>query len=357
MNKEALLAHFPKMSYRKYQSLCDHFGNIDSAWNTTDASLKSLPWKEAALNEFIDWRKHVQEAALEATLKKENITCITISDPSYPPLLRHLYDPPLCLFIRGTLQKYRLPIAVVGPRKYSSYGKYVTDSFVEMLARSGMCIVSGLAIGIDAIAHESALRVGGGTIAVLGSGVDENSIHPRQNVLLAQKILRSDGALISEFPPGTAPTVYSFPQRNRIIAGLCLGTLVIEASSTSGALITAHCSNDMGRDVFAVPQSTISPTSAGVNRLIQEGAHLVTGAQEILEILNIKSAVKNPDQFAELSAMEATICKQLTNEPKHIDDIVKASAISSATAASTLTVLEIRGRVKNLGNMMYILLS
>ncbi len=215
----------------------------------------------------------------------QNIKSIVCSDKEYPILLKQIYDPPKKLFIQGQLGNCNPCLAIVGPRKPSIYGRQVAEKVARDLAKKGITIVSGLANGIDSIAHQAALSVNGKTVAVLGSGI--NCIYPKTNHSLAKRIANNSGALVSEYTPEAKPTRKSFPQRNRIIAGMSLGTLVIEARQKSGTLITSQCTLDSGRELFVLPQNITSPTSVGANNLIKNGAHLITSATEILEILNI----------------------------------------------------------------------
>ena len=211
---------------------------------------------------------------------------ITLKDKNYPQLLKEIYDPPQTLYVNGQLKAVeKYPLAVVGTRKISSYGQQITQSLVKALARAGLTIISGLALGVDGLAHQATLDVGGRTIAVLGSSLD--IIYPPSHEKLAQRIVESDGAIISEYPPKTRPSKWTFPARNRIVAGLSLGVLVIEAPKRSGALITARFALDQGREVFAVPGSIYNKNSAGCHLLIKLGAKPVTKPEDILESFNL----------------------------------------------------------------------
>ncbi len=285
------------------------------------------------------------------------IKTTALGQADYPKLLAKIYDPPKVLYYRGDLSICDQPtLAVVGSRKFSPYGQQACQHIVGPLARQGMVIVSGLALGIDGISHQTALDNQGKTIAVLGSGVDDNSIFPVTNRHLARKIIENKNLIISEFPCGFRPTSYSFPTRNRIIAGLSLGTLIIEAAEKSGALITASCALDYNREVFAVPNPIFSPTSAGVNNLIKNGAFPVTLPADITKILNIQDIKQTMivRQLIPASKQEEAIYKILSKEPKHIDLIIKQTNLDSHIVNGTLTLMEIKGLVKNVGNMMYI---
>ncbi len=299
----------------------------------------------------------MDEKKIKKILKQEGITCLTKDDDEYPKLLKEIYDPPFCLFVRGQIPKNEFMLAVVGPRRYTSYGKQVTEEIVSELARQGITIVSGLAIGIDGIAHGATLKAGGQTVAVLGSGVNKAHVQPSQHCNLSEEIIAKNGAVLAEYPPGTVPTKYTFPRRNRIVAGMSLGTLVVEASEESGALITAQCTLDNGRELFAIPQNITSLTSVGVNKLIKNGANVVTSAQDILDALDlrdVKQIITNRE-IIPASPAEAKLLPHLSREPIHVDALTKLSTLDSPAVNATLTIMEMTGKVRNLGNMMYVL--
>lgn len=277
---------------------------------------------------------------------------ITIQDKAYPKLLKEIYDPPKELYILGKLKaEENYPLAVVGTRKISNYGKQVTIDLVRNLAKAGLTIISGLALGVDGLAHQSCLDVNGRTIAVLGSGL--NQIYPSIHKKLAEKIIQSGGAIISEYPPDTRPEKWTFPMRNRIIAGLSLGVLVIEAPEISGALITARCALDFGREVFAVPGNIYSQNSVGTNQLIKLGAKPVTKAEDILDALNLELALEQKREIKPASKEEKIILEILAAGPVHIDEIIKKTKLDSPIVSSTLTMMEITGKVRHIGNGNY----
>lgn len=282
------------------------------------------------------------------------IITINLDDNEYPQLLKEITPPPKQLYLRGKIRSDLPLVAVVGTRRASRYGKQVTEELVGQLARAGVGIVSGLALGIDGVAHEAALSGDCYTIGVLGSGVDEHTIYPASHRRLAERIIEAGGAIISEYPPGFTPTRYSFPERNRIIAGLSQATLVTEAPEKSGALITAYHALDYNRDVFAVPHSITSPVGSGCNLLITKGATLAQNAVIILQNLNIPLAPQDRAPQLLLGAEEQRIYVCLSREPMHIDTIVSTSTLTSDIVISTLTVLELRGIVKQTSPMVYI---
>lgn len=357
LSKEALLSFFPKITNKRYRELRAAFFSLDNAWQAEFDDLKKIGWDYDLIHEFLTWKETVHSEELEAQLVHEQIRCITATDLDYPALLKEIYDPPLSLFVKGNLKTDGFNLAVVGARKFSPYGKQVTEELVSGLGGQGITIVSGLAFGIDSIAHEAALNVQGTTVAVLGSGSDDAHIYPTAHRALAHRIIEHGGAMISEYPPGTEPNTFTFPRRNRIIAGMSLGTLVIEAGETSGALITAQCALDNGREVFAIPQNITSTTAAGPNNLIKMGARAVTTANDILDALNLQD-IKEYATTKEIipdSPAEAALLKHLSREPVHVDQLIKQTGLMSATVNSTLTLMEMKGKVRNLGGMMYVL--
>ncbi|MEK7065260.1 MAG: DNA-processing protein DprA [Patescibacteria group bacterium] len=357
MKKEIILSYFPKITPKRYQQMLAFFSSLDNAWAGEFDEFKKAGWDDVVISEFLEWRDKVDEEKITKILKQEGITCITQDDEEYPKLLKEIYDPPFCLFVRGQIPKNEFMLAVVGPRRYTSYGKQVTEEIVSELARQGITIVSGLAFGIDSIAHKATLKAGGATVAVLGSGVNKQHIAPAEHAQLAEEIIANNGAVLAEYPPGTVPTRYTFPRRNRIVAGMSLGTLVIEAAEGSGALITAQCTLDNGRELFAVPQNITSLMSVGVNKLLKNGANIVTSAQDILDVLDlrdVKQIITNRE-IIPASPSEAKLIPHLSREPIHVDALTKLSSLDSPSVNATLTIMEMTGKVRNLGNMMYVL--
>jgi DNA processing protein len=274
-------------------------------------------------------------------------------DDRYPPALRTIADPPETLYVRGTLlEEDRKAVAVVGARQASAYGLSVAEWLGKELARCGVTVVSGMARGIDGAAHRGALTAGGRTIAVLGCGPDV--VYPPEHADLMARIVDS-GAVISEFPPGTAPLPEFFPQRNRIISGLSLGVVVVEGRERSGALITADCALEQGRDVFAIPGSIFAATSHLPNRLIQEGAKLVTSVIDILHELRLPLPAPPPSDTArDLEGNEAAVFTQLSMEPAHIDGLALRCGLPVSEVSRALLALELKGVVRSLAGQRYI---
>ena len=276
---------------------------------------------------------------------------ISLQDKNYPKLLRQIYKPPKELYVMGDLMpKETNALAVVGTRLYSAYGKSICQTLVQELSGYNFTIISGLAIGIDIFAHLAALENGLKTIAVLGSGF--HYIYPSAHKKIAERIVRSGGALVSEYPPDTRPDRWQFPARNRIIAGLAQATLVVEAPIKSGALITAHYALDEGREVMAVPGDLNKKNSEGTNYLIHEGAKMIQSSQDIIEAYGLKSKEKSSAPLP-LNQEEKLLLKIIEREPLHIDKIIDLSKLDSSAVISTLTVMEINKKVKNLGNGSY----
>lgn len=276
-----------------------------------------------------------------------NIKILTILDADYPAALKNIYDPPPILFYRGNLERLNeKSLAVVGSRKMTDYGKRVCETMVSDL-RSYFTIVSGLAYGIDGLAHETAVKGNQKAVAVLGSGLDEASIYPKSNINLAKKILDCGGLLLSEVPPGTGAQKFHFPMRNRIISALARGILIIEGGKKSGTLITAKLGLEAGADIFAVPGNIFSPNSEGVNDLIKCGAHPVTEARDILEFYGMEPEEKKI--YKPKNEKEKIVLEILSNGETHINDLAELSGLGITDLMDALTDLEMEGAAKNIG--------
>ena len=280
-------------------------------------------------------------------LEQKGISVVCYGDPGYPQVLQEIPDAPLVIYMRGLYQPDdRFGIAVVGSRTYSPYGEAVTQKISGELAASGFTVISGMARGIDTFAHRSALASGGRTIAVLGSGIDV--CYPSENKGLMEKIVVS-GCVMSEFPPGTPPNRENFPRRNRLISGLSMGVLVVEAAEGSGSLITASSALEQNREVFAVPGNITSKNSAGTNLLIRQGAKIVLRTGDIIEELApvLKGFIRNETRLnVELSSDEQKICTGLSGEPKHIDDLVREIGLPVHKILDILLSLELKGVIR-----------
>jgi len=345
----------PGIGRSRLAQLESHFGNLEAAWQAAPDDLKHSGLDSGSIRAITTWRQKISLEAEMEKLDRYGVKVLTWRDTDYPSRLKEIYDYPPILYVRGTL----LPddewcLAVVGTRRATVYGKQVTEEIVADLARSKITIVSGLARGIDSVAHHSALEAGGRSISVFACGLD--IVYPAENANLARRIMQQ-GALISEYPLGTKPKADNFPRRYRIMSGLSLGVLIVEADETSGAMITAHLALEQNREVFAIPGSILSPASRGTNHLIQEGAKLVHDYTDILEELNL-TAVAQQLEMKEVipsSDTESLLLKQLRAEPTHIDEVCRNSGLPISTVSSTLAMMELKGLIKQMGNMSYVL--
>jgi DNA processing protein len=276
------------------------------------------------------------------------------TEPEYPQLLKEISAPPPILYVRGDKSVLNsTTIAMVGTRKISLYGKQVCQELAVGLVQNNVTLVSGLAFGVDAEALSAAVQNGGRAVAVLASDLDNTSISPRSNFQLSQKIIQT-GCLISEYPLGTSVQKQNFPIRNRIIAGLSLATIVVEADRDSGALITANYALEQNREVFAVPGSIFSDVSHGTNELIRKGAHIVTGIGSVFDELNLAESAPLATENFEVTAEERLLLDHLSRSPRHLEDLIRAVKLPASVVNSNLTLLEMKGRVKNMGSAQYI---
>ena len=285
---------------------------------------------------------------------------IKIESQLYPKKLKNIPSPPKILYVKGKILPKENCFAIVGARKCSTYGKQIASEIASRLCEAGFTIVSGLAPGIDTASHLAIVEKQQRTIAVLGTGLDEKTIYPQQNLKLAEKILEYGGALVSEYPPGTRGTRFSFPQRNRIISGLSAGILVVEAKEKSGALITAKFAKTQKRKIFAVPGPVYSLNSKGCHYLIKNGATLTESVDDILEKLNLPSLNSRTKQLSNdkngSTKEEQLILDALKEEALYIDKITEKTKLNTANASGTLAILEIKGKVKNLGGNTFALM-
>ncbi|MFA6047728.1 MAG: DNA-processing protein DprA [Parcubacteria group bacterium] len=343
---------------QKMKMLKNHFSSFEEIWKADAWQLAGSGIGEKLAERIIIERNSINPEKEWEILARLDIKMITATDDGYPKLLKEAAGAPYIIYTRGNLDLNSLPlVAIVGSRKYTQYGAQVTSSLSRELAQAGLGIVSGMALGIDSFAHRGALDAGGKTIAVLGNSLDDESIYPRNNFNLSREIT-NNGILVSEYPPVMQAGKLTFPARNRIIAGMSIGTLVVEAGEKSGALLTAQMALDSNREIFAVPGSIFSPQSFGTNELIKKGARLVTSVNDILEELEIfiTKESKPPVSKNANTKEEKIILGVLTHEPLHIDNIRKMSKLDMADVSSTLSIMEIKGWVKNIGGQNYILL-
>lgn len=317
-------------------------GDGERAWNIKTERLRLLGIRESTVLSFTDWRKHIDIHACERRLCAEGIRFVLPSDNEYPDHLKTISDPPFALFCRGTHIPTVLSIGVVGTRACTPYGLRAIRMIIPPLAEQGIPIISGLALGIDGSAHRCALESGGSTVAVLGGGINDDSIYPRQHAGLAEAILQKNGTIISEFPPGTQSLRFHFPLRNRIIAGLSRAILVIEASEKSGSLITARLALEENRDVFTVPGPITSPVSSGNNMLLKFGAIPCTDAKDIFEHFEFSHERDPPLSDEPLDEDESSVLHTV-DHPMYADDILRAMNLTSPVLNRLLTQLEMKG--------------
>ncbi len=340
----------------RLRALLDYFGDLETAWQAAPEALRHAGLDRRSLQSVLKARGKLDLDAELARIERAKIQVLTWEDEDYPRLLREIYSPPPLLYVRGhLLPEDDYAIAVVGTRGVSAYGRQVTQRLATDLVRNGLTVVSGLARGVDGEAHRAALAAGGRTIAVLGSGF--NHLYPPEHRRLAAQIAEQ-GALLSEYGLDVRPEGGNFPARNRIISGLSLGTVVVEAGTRSGALITAAMAADQGREVFAVPGSILHKTSAGTNHLIQEGAKAVLTVEDVLEELNLTarqvSEQKEARQVMPISAAEERLLQQLSFDPRHVDEVSRQLGLPVAEISSLLVLMELKGLVRQVGDMEYV---
>jgi DNA processing protein len=350
------LSQLPGIGPARLVRLIERFKEPERAWRASEQELTQVGIDAKQMPELLPQRRRVDLDAEMDRLDRLGVRLLTIFDAEYPLRLKEIYNAPVILYVRGELTPDdEQSIGVVGTRSPTVYGKELAARIVPQLAGAGLTIVSGLARGIDTIAHTGALKAGGRTIAVLGCGIDV--IYPAENRSLYARIAEH-GALVTEYPLETKPDAFNFPARNRIISGLTLGSVIVEAQERSGALITADFALEQNREVFAFPGRASDRGSAGCNRLIREGrAKLVTSTDDILAELDLTTAVRQLEIKAVIPANdeEGRLLALLSHEPVHIDDLCRQTEMHAPAVASTLMMLELKGSVRQIGSMAYVL--
>ena len=348
-------SRIPGVGTQRYRALLARFGKLSEAWRATRSELKEAGLDDRTIRHIAEQRAEIEPDAEWERLQAAGVRAITWDDADYSPRLREIGDAPPVIYVRGELSPVDdISVAVVGTRRPTPYGRQVAEEMSHQLAANRITIVSGLARGIDAIAHRAALSAGGRTLAVLACGLD--MVYPPEHKKLAAEIAER-GALISEQPLGTQPRGDFFPRRNRILSGISLGVLVVEGDVKSGALITADFANDQGREVFCVPGSVFSAQSRGTNLKIQRSeAKLVLNVDDVLEELNLKAA---PQQIAMIELAPATdteagLLRHISREPVHIDEVCRESGLPVSTVSSLLAMMELKGLVKEMGSKSYV---
>jgi DNA processing protein len=346
----------PGIGPQRFFKLLDLCGDPERAYRASETQLRALGVDGKMLPQLLERRRTLDLDREMQRLEALSVTVLSRDDPDYPPRLKEIYNAPPLLYVKGEITRADdQAIAVVGTRSPSVYGKEIAGRIVPQLVGAGLTIVSGMARGIDTVSHHAALNAGGRTIAVLGSGIDV--IYPAENRGLYKRITES-GAVVTEYPLGTKPDAFNFPARNRIISGLSMGTVVVEAQTGSGALITADYAVEQNREIFAFPGRATDKGSSGCNRLIKESrAKLVTSTEDILDDLDLTAAVQQLEIKAAIPANDEEGCllALLSHEPVHIDELSRQSAMPMPAVASTLMMLELKGSVRQIGSMSFVL--
>jgi len=345
----------PGIGRVRYQALLGRFGSLAEAWSAGPTDLRSAGLDDRVVRAIATERPNIDPDSELERLEKHGTRALTWNDDAYPALLKEIDDAPPVLYVRGDISSIdEWVVSVVGTRRPTPYGRQVAEEISYQLASHHISVVSGLARGVDAIAHRAAIQAGGKTVAVLACGLD--IIYPPEHARLAREIMEH-GALISDYPLGTQPRGDYFPRRNRIMSGVSLGVLVVEGDVKSGALITARLALDQNRDVFAIPGSIFSPQSRGTNAIIQKGeAKLVQTVEDVLEELNL-TMVPHQIEMQELMPATDTECdllRHISKEPVHIDEVCRRSGLPVSTVSSVLAMMELKGLIKQMGPMAYV---
>jgi DNA processing protein len=341
------LSHLPGIGPRRFDRLIEHLGTAAAAWSASASVLLRL-FPGAVGERLVAARCELDPEACWRALERAGIDIVLRSDLRYPPRLAAIADPPFLLYLRGTLPVDEAAVAIVGSRRVSPYGLAIAECLGRDLARAGVWVVSGLARGVDAAAHRGALNGGGRTLAVLGSGLD--CVYPPEARSLARGIAAT-GGVVSEFPPQAPPLAGHFPVRNRIIAGLSLGVVVVEGAADSGALITAQLAAEQGREVMGVPGPVTSPGSRGPHALIRDGAALVESADDIMEVLGLRLP-EPPAHAGEAALNEAhrRLLAELSIEPRLPEELAERTGMEPGEVLAALFLLEAEGRVRRAGS-------
>ena len=338
----------------RMQALIQYFGDLEAAWKASPAELAEARLGKILIERVVQAREGVDLEKLWEKIEKQGIKILTWQDESYPQRLKEIDQPPPVLYIRGEyLPDDLFAVAIVGTRRVTPYGRQITEELSAFLAANGITVISGLARGVDAIAHQSTLKAGGRSIGVLGSGVDK--IYPPEHRGLAEQMIKH-GAIISDYAPGTPPDASNFPPRNRIISGLSLAVVVIEAGETSGALITAEFAAEQGREIFAVPGSILAPQSKGTNKLIQNGALPLLSVNDLMQALDLTRVGehKAARKIIPADETEARLMNVLGSEPLHVDEIRNQSELPIEKVSAALALMELKGMVRQVGGMNYV---
>lgn len=348
------ISRVPHIGPARIERLLRTFGSLTSAWSASREALRVV-LEPRPLSELLDTRSRIEPARELERIAGLGIRAVHPGHSLYPKLLAEISGRPSILYIRGELLPADdVSVAIVGTRRATPYGRQSAERIAAELAQAGVTVISGLARGVDAAAHRAALEAGGRTIAVLGSGADV--IYPAEHRQLSEQILEA-GAIVSELSPGAKPDAQNFPARNRIIAGMALGTVVVEAPMRSGALISASFAADQGREVFVIPGSIFSQNSQGTNALLRDGARLVRDGADVLEDLGVASGSTRAPMHIQipLDESERQLLSALGKEARHIDELAETAGLTAGEASALLLTMELRGLVRNHGAQYYVL--
>jgi len=338
----------------RFKALLATFGSPEAAWDASPEAWADMGLSQKVIESFLRARQGVSLEQVWERIDALGVEVLTWEDEKYPRHLKEIDQPPPILYVRGSIAaEDDFAVAIVGTRRVTAYGRQVTEDVATVLARNGVTVVSGLARGVDSIAHQAAVNAGGRTLAVLGNGVDQ--VYPPENRRLAAQIMEH-GALVSDYPLGTQPDGINFPPRNRIISGLSTAVIIVEAGETSGALITATFAAEQGRDVFAVPGNINAPQSKGTNRLIRDGAQPLLSPQDVLEALNMTLVTEHHLARAALPTdpVERRLFELLSQEPMHVDEIRSQADMPIEAVSAALAMMELKGMVRQVGGMNYV---
>jgi DNA processing protein len=347
----------PGIGPMRLKLMLESLGDIETAWHASSVELRNIGLGQKTIDDFIRIRSELNLDEEMARIHAIGFKVISWDSEEYPIRLKEIDSPPPVLYTWGELDPNdRWAVAIVGTRRMSSYGETITQELSSALAINGITVVSGMARGIDGVAHRTALARGGRTIAVLGSGLDQ--LYPPEHRRLAKEISKN-GAVITDYPLGTKPEARNFPPRNRIISGLALVVVIVEAGEGSGALITANFAAEQGREVFAVPGKIHSRTSIGTNQLIRDGAIPLLSVEDVLEALNFDVIIRQEviDEFMPEDEVERMVYEKLSFEPIHVDAIRAECGLPVSKITASLAMLELKGRARQVGGMQYIKVS
>ena len=358
MNKQRVLlralSFIPGLGPISLLKIIKLYPNLENLWLESNQQIAKTLNQNIA-NKITAKIHRINPSDLEKNINSTDIRYITILDKEYPGLLKEIYDPPIILYYKGDVQAlaFKNKLAVVGARKMSTYGKQIIPHILSPICPYKIIIVSGMAIGVDGAAHQVAVNENCPTIAVLGSGIDNNSLYPKQNIQLAEKIIQNKGIIISEHPPGTRPQAEYFPRRNRIISGLCQASLIVEAAERSGSLITAYQALEQNRDVMAIPGNILLTNSLGTNKLLQRGARPIVQSKDILDAYSIGQMPPDKKIIKDLTLVEQNILSLLTDQNLTVDKLQQSSKIDIGQLNATLSIMEVKGLIKSSGGTYY----